>query len=217
MSPTHEDTYQALLDSCTEYLATTKAIDDFLSSMDLDMAELTQANNELENLISLEATALANEQSLATHKRIMVAGPTRLRWMLDGESLPIFDKLDEQIALRYRRKLLQHYHPDKETGDEAKFNMVNAAVACANVEVLGLLILGIGQDIEVDDLERYHGAAFRRLSTLRAGFTFRMLCLGRTGNSARARDAAQKEIDKRTQLIRIAILNRSKEAQHEEI
>lgn len=219
MDPKLEATYRDLLASCTEYLATTKAIDQELGMLDVDMAALNAANNELEAIISLEANELSRQQELAPGKRILVAGPTKLRWMLDGEALPMFDKMDEQVALAYRRRLLQHYHPDRPTGDEDRFNMVNLAVATANVEVLGLLILGIGQDIEVEDLMRYHGAAFRRLSTLKAGFTFRLLCLCRTGNRVKAVELLQQEVDKRTQLIRITILNRtkSKEAEHEEV
>lgn len=219
MDPKLEAAYRDLLASCTEYLATTKAIDEELSSLDVDMDALNAVNNELETLISLEANQLSREQNLETGKRYMVAGPTKLRWMLDGEALPVFDKLDEQVAITYRRKLLQHYHPDRSTGDQQRFNMVNAAFATANVEVLGLLMLGIGSDMDQDDLLRYHGAAFRRLATVKAGFTFRILCLCRTGNRDKATSLVQQEIDKRTQLIRITILNRtkSKEAEHEEV
>ena len=80
-------------------------------------------------------------------------------------------------------------------------------------------MLGIGSDLEQDDLERYHGSAFRRLSTLKSGFTFRVLCLCRTGNRNKAIELVRQEVDKRTQLIRIMILNRakSKEAEHEKV
>ena len=132
-----EVTYGKLLSCCTEYLATTQAIDTELISLDVNMDSLNQANSELEALLSLEANALSAEQNLAPNRRIMVAGATKLRWLLDGETTPIFDKMDEQVALTYRRKLLQYYHPDRSTGDESLFNMANAAYATPMLRYLG--------------------------------------------------------------------------------
>ena len=174
------------------------------------MSELVRATNDFEHIRSLEAQEIALEKQLPPHKRYTVSGITKLRWSLDGDGDPTFDKLDIQVAEKYRRKLLQHFHPDKPTGDIEKFNLTKTAVSMCNIELLAFLTLGIGHPIDDEDIERYYGTSFQKLAKLKAGFSYRAACLVMTGNKHKATAMVQAEIDKRAKLIQVAILTRSK-------
>lgn len=199
-----------LISLCEEYEKLTKDIDKELGNLPIDTAELNAVAKEMEEIVAMESAALALAEKLAPEKRYSIAGDTRLRWLLDGQGAPIIEKLDQEVSNRYRRMLMQHYHPDRETGDTVKFNLVQLAVNTANVEMLALLALGIGHKVDVDDLRRYHGAAYRRMAKLKAGLSFKALCLCKTGNKSTATLLVQSEIDKRTNLLRVSILMRKK-------
>lgn len=199
-----------LISLCEDYDKTTKEIDTTLQGLNVNLDKLNSVAKDYEEQVSLEANAQALEEKLDPSKRFSIAGDTRLRWLLDGEGNPIFDKLDVALANRYRRLLLQHYHPDRATGNQEKFQLVNLASETANVELLALLILGIGHTIEIDDLKRYHGAAFRRMAKLKAGISFKALCLCKTGNRATAQVLVQNEVDRRASLIQVAILTKKR-------
>ena len=197
-----------LISLCNDFSSLTKEIDEALGKLPVDSNALNAAAKEMEEFISMDAAAQALAESTPPEKRYSIAGDTKLRWLLDGDSAPIMEKLDIEVSNRYRRLLLQHYHPDRSTGDSVKFNLVQLAVATANVEMLALLALGVGHKLEADDLKRYHGASYRRLAKLKAGLSFKALCLCKTGNKPRATLLIQAEIDKRTALIRLSILVR---------
>ena len=199
-----------LISLCEDYTKVTKEIDKELQGLNVNLDKLNSVAKDYEEQVSLEANAQASEEKLEPSKRFSIAGDTRLRWLLDGEGNPIFDKLDAEIANRYRRLLLQHYHPDRSTGDADKFQLVKLAAETANVEILALLILGIGQTIDVADLKRYHGAAFRRMAKLKAGLSFKALCLCKTGNRATAQVLVQNEVDRRAGIIQVAILTKKR-------
>ena len=188
-------------------------IDGALLSLKLNMDSLNSATNEFEHMRSLEANAQAIEQNLEPRQRYTVPGITKLRWSLDGDGDPSFEKLDIAVAERYRRRLLQHFHPDRSTGDPDKFNLTRLAVAMCNIELLALLTLGIGQEVDEEDIERYYGTSFQKLARLRAGFSFRITCLVMTGNTPKATALVQAEIDKKAQLIRVAMLTRFKKTE----
>lgn len=202
--------YKKLEDACNEYLKVSKTIDATLLTLELNMTELASVTNEFEHLRSLEANQLAMEQQLEPSKRYTVAGITKLRWSLDGDGDPSFDKLDVEVAERYRRKLLQHFHPDKATGDLDKFNLTKTAVAMCNIELLAFLTLGIGHPIDDEDLERYYGTAFQKLAKIKAGFSYKVTSLVMSGNKDKATTLVQAEIDKKAQLIQVAMLTRFK-------
>jgi hypothetical protein len=207
----HEALVQSdLINLCDDYSKLTKEIDTELAGLNVNLDKLNSVAKDYEELVSAEAAAIALEEQSTPDKRFSTAGDTRLRWLLDGEGNPVFEKLDVEIADRYRRRLMQYYHPDRETGDEVKFQLVKTAAETANVEMLALMILGIGHKIELADLKRYHGAAFRRLAKLKAGLSFKALCLCKTGNREMAQVIVQNEVDKRASLIQVAILTKGR-------
>lgn len=207
----HESLLQSdLINLCEDYSKLTKEIDNALSGLNVDLEKLNSVAKDYEELVSAEAAAIALEEQSKPEKRFSTAGETRLRWLLDGEGNPVFEKLDVELAERYRKRLMQYYHPDRETGDAVKFQMAKTASETANVEMLALMVLGIGHKIELSDLKRYHGAAFRRLAKLKAGISFKALCLCKTGNRETAQVIVQNEVNKRAALIQVAILTKGK-------
>ena len=184
-------------------------IDSCLRELNPDATALREANLELERALSADAHKqfLEDSAELTKKRKYNVSGTTKLRWLLDSDA-PTFQKVDESTAEAYRRRLLQYYHPDKPTGDPEAFALVQMAVATSSMEMLALMMLGLGETIDAEDIDRYAGAAFQRLMKMRAGPSCRVMKLSRTGNVAQAKTVLQELIDTRAKLNRIAMLSK---------
>lgn len=203
------DSAHELKITCEQLIAIEDDIDRALRELNPDASEIRSANLIVERRLSAEANQQMLEDSENENKKrkFNITGTTKLRWLID-DSAPSFNKVDESAAEKYRRKLMQHYHPDKDTGNVAQFEMVKRAVSTSSMEMLALMVLQIGDTITDEDLDRYCGAAFRKLSTLKAGHCYRILRMHRSGNSTLAKHQLQKLIDDKAELMKIVMLRK---------
>jgi hypothetical protein len=219
-------TIQTRLQDLTDVLKAARdlndQIDNMLDGFQLNLSHLNSANLEMERKLSAEASLMALQAGAADpetpkKKKFNVTGTTKLRWLLDSGS-PTFKKVDEALADTYRKKLLQHYHPDRlDTGNAEMFSLVQAAYGEANFELLALLYhaitLGDGSGtpapLTEEDLDTYEGRVTERLAIARASFTFELYRLVKTGNVELARVMAQKRVDTVGKLTSIATLRQN--------
>lgn len=144
-----------------------------LSALDPDVSKLRDAINDFEDKLSLASQANAGSGG----RRYSIPGLIQLRRLLDDD-MPVFSKVDQQVMDNYRKSLLQHYHPDKATGDAVKFQQVKDAYATSNLELLALMYSYLEKStLDIPDLHKYVGAAFRKLATMRTKNTYKICML----------------------------------------
>lgn len=181
-------------------------IDNILRILNPDSSKINRALQIVEERMYAEALLEGLDEPASKPKstKYNVTGNTKLRWMLDNES-PTFRKVDEGVAEVYRKRLLQHYHPDRATGNADLFETVKMAHATANVELLALLTMGVGTELEEADIDTYQGRVEERLAKLQAGKSFSILRTYLSQGPEKALEILQTELDTRAQLMHIAV------------
>ena len=182
------------------------SIDNVLRILNPDSSKINRALQLVEERLYAEALleGLDEPASKLKSTKYNVTGNTKLRWMLDNES-PTFRKVDQGAAEVYRKRLLQHYHPDKATGNADLFETVKMAHATANVELLALLTMGIGTEMEEADIDTYQGRVEERIAKLQTGKSFSILRTYLSQGPEKALGLLQTELDNRAQLMHIAV------------
>ena len=201
---------QSLQDSLTKCLRGEQhlctVIDNVLSRLNPNSAKINRALQLTEERLYSEALleGLDEPKSLAKATKYNVTGMTKLRWMLDSDS-PTFKKVDAGLAEIYRRRLLQYYHPDKATGDSYKFEMAKLAHASANIELMAMLLVGLGQELDDSDVAVYIGTVEQRIQKLEANVAYSILRDYIAKGPDVALDRLQKELDKRADLLLLGL------------
>lgn len=181
-------------------------IDNVLRVLNPDASKINRALQMVEERLYAEALLEGLDEPASKIKttKYNVTGNTKLRWMLDNES-PTFNKVDEGASEVYRRRLLQYYHPDRSTGNLDLFETVKMAHATANVELLALLVVGIGTDLEDEDIDSYQGRVEARIEKLKAGKSFSILRTYLSQGPEKSLSVLQSELDNRANLMTIAV------------
>lgn len=181
-------------------------IDGVLRILSPDASRINRALQLVEERLYAEALleGLDEPASVVKNKKYNVTGNTKLRWLLDNES-PTFSKVDQSTSENYRRRLLQHYHPDRKTGDTDMFETVKLAHATANIELLAMLSAGIGMELDDSDIEVYKGRVEERLDKLKTNLSFSILRTYLSQGSEPALKILQSELDTRAKLMDIAV------------
>lgn len=204
--------------ACLDVRNLERAIDSTLVELNPDTKAIVEANLAIERALTAQANLQMLEDGaiLAKKRKYNVTGITKLRWLIDADS-PTFNKVDASTAELYRRRLLQHYHPDRVTGNIEMFTLVQTAVASASMELLAMLVMGIDDDLVTsEDLARYAGIAQQKLAKLKASNSMSVVKLARSGNFDKARTKLQALIDTKASLMQITMLNSYAQTNEEE-
>ncbi len=194
---------QQLLKLAEEYSSLEKIIDNNLEALskNLKTKKINDAIASLEDFLTIDS-------GKSPTTKYAIAGSTKLRFLLDDDA-PTFSKVDTATMNYYRRKLLQYYHPDKETGSLEEFETTKKLFAVNNLEVLAIMASKIGVNINDSDIEKMSASLNLKLQQLKLSNSFKIVRLIKSGRTQEdVENELQRVLDKKADVINLMVLGR---------